>query len=276
MCSHIKLIINADDLGYNSHVNHAIEKYIDKGLVTSASLMANGDDFQGALEIVRKYPTVSIGAHLNVTEFSSISKAQVFKHYKIIDSNNIFTGIIKKRKYVKAEFNSLLKDAIYQEWCLQIERILDHRIHITHIDSHNMVHYWNQLFPLLKKLQSRYNIRIVRMKDVKPILFYGLFNKSLPHKTPPLLTEFSNLLWNCRMKFVNPKSILVDHVFSYNSLCYYLSTGSKLSHKGVLEVVVHPGCDYMDYFKNENKLVEEQRLKNLIPGYHSISFNYFY
>jgi len=270
--SQLKIIVNADDLGFNPYVNRSIAEFIEKGFVSSVSLMANGEDFTGAVEIVRNYPMVSVGAHLNVTEFSSLSESNVFKEYKITDSENRFTGIIKKRTNIKAVFPDRLKEAIFQEWCLQVERILDNGIKITHIDSHNMVHYWKPLFPIIKKIQHRYSIGIVRMKDVKPISFYGLFNKNLPRITPPLLTEFSNLIWNLKMKVFLPKTIIVNHVFSYNSLCFYLSTGSKLSKNGIIEVVVHPGCDYMNYFKKENILVEEEMLKMLIPDYKMISF----
>jgi len=113
--SYLKIIVNADDLGFNPYVNRSIAEYIKKGLVSSASLMANGEDFTGAVEIVTNYPMVSIGAHLNVTEFSSLSDSDVFKEYNITDSENRFTGIIKKRKNIKAVFPDRLKEAIFQE-----------------------------------------------------------------------------------------------------------------------------------------------------------------
>ena len=40
-----KLIINGDDFGMHASINQAIENSFEKGILTSASLVANGDAF---------------------------------------------------------------------------------------------------------------------------------------------------------------------------------------------------------------------------------------
>lgn len=110
------------------------------------------------------------------------------------------------------------------------------------------------------------------MKDVKPLSFYGLFNRNLPKLTPPLLNELSNYYWNQKMRYNHPKTIIVDHVFSYKSLCDYISTGSKCPKKGVFEIIIHPGLKYMDYFEKENILVKEKYLFDLLPQHKMICF----
>lgn len=270
--SNISVIINADDLGYSKDVNSEIGRFAENNLITSVSILANGPDLLDGLKVIKEYPNLSVGAHLNITEFGSLSNSQVFRDYSLIDANSNFTGVIKYRKHIKPFFNRFIIDAIYDEWEMQIYELLDKGVPISHLDSHNMVHYWDELFPVIKRLQKKFNIKVVRMKDVKPLSFYGLFNNKLPHKTPPLFKELSNFYWNKKVKYCPPKSSIVDHVFSYNSLCYYLSTGSTCPKKGVFEVIVHPGLDYMDYFEKENKLVEERRLEQLLPDYRMISF----
>ncbi|NCC62798.1 MAG: ChbG/HpnK family deacetylase, partial [Verrucomicrobiae bacterium] len=248
LMSGLYIIVNADDLGYDEGVNSEIERFAENSLISSVSVLSNGNGFDGAMRVVNRFPHLSVGIHLNVTEFESLSKSPCFQDCDITDAKNFFTGKIKYRPHIKPGFNKSILEAIYLEWDLQIRRLVENGITLSHMDSHNMVHYWRELFPIVKRLQEKYGIKVLRMKDVKPLGFYGIFNKNLARKTPPVLKELSNLIWNLRVRYVYPKTKLVNHVFSYKSLCFYLSTGSVCPKAGVFEVVVHPGLKYMDYF----------------------------
>jgi len=48
------LIVNADDLGWTAGVNRGIAEAHRNGIVTSASLLANGEAFAEAAELARK------------------------------------------------------------------------------------------------------------------------------------------------------------------------------------------------------------------------------
>ena len=50
-----KIIINADDLGMSGTVNREIESCIQKGLITSTTIMANMPDFDGARKLYDTY-----------------------------------------------------------------------------------------------------------------------------------------------------------------------------------------------------------------------------
>jgi predicted glycoside hydrolase/deacetylase ChbG (UPF0249 family) len=268
----ISIIINADDLGYSKKVNSEIARFAGANLISSVSVLANGPAIDDALTVLKDHPKLSVGAHLNITEFNSLHQSSIFKDYLIVDELNTFTGNVKHRKHISPLFTRAILNDIYLEWERQVSKLLDMGLRLTHLDSHNMVHYWNALLPIVKQIQKKFNIKIVRMKDVKPLSFYGIYNNNLPKKTPPLLKELNNCYWNAKLKYYAPKTVIVDHVFSYNSLYQYLSTGSKCPKSGVFEIVVHPGLDYMEYFENENKLVEERRLEYYLPQHSLISF----
>jgi len=269
----LKIIINADDLGENKKVNKAINEYARKGLITSASILANGEEFEEGCAIASTCQHISIGVHLNLSQFKSLSAQDIFTERSITNSNHIFTGLAKYNNRHQFEFDKFLADAVLLEWRLQIEKIFDNNIPISHIDGHNHVHYHNKLFPVIKKLQKLFKIDKVRIKDVKPLSFYGIFNKSLPKKTPPLRVEFSNFIWNQKIKNIKPLTKTVDHVFSYLSLFNYLSTGSKCPQKGIFELVVHPGSQYLEYFLRENAIVEQQMIFKFLPSHELITYN---
>ena len=50
----ISLIINADDLGCNAERDRGIFKAFTDGIVTSASLLANGPSFDSAARLARR------------------------------------------------------------------------------------------------------------------------------------------------------------------------------------------------------------------------------
>ena len=49
-----RLIVNADDFGLHNSVNEAVEIAHNAGILTSASLMVNGEGFEDAVAIANK------------------------------------------------------------------------------------------------------------------------------------------------------------------------------------------------------------------------------
>ena len=62
------LIVNADDLGWTEGVNQGIADAFRNGVVTSASMLANGAAFEGGLEVARCAPGLGLGVHLNLSD----------------------------------------------------------------------------------------------------------------------------------------------------------------------------------------------------------------
>jgi predicted glycoside hydrolase/deacetylase ChbG (UPF0249 family) len=62
-----RVIVNADDLGASIGVDAGIAEAIERGTVTSASLMVNMPDAAGGAALARDHPDVSVGLHVNVT-----------------------------------------------------------------------------------------------------------------------------------------------------------------------------------------------------------------
>ena len=70
----IKVILNADDFGAYSQVNRSIISLFKCNKITSATVMANGPVFSEAVDFMTQYPQHSYGIHLNITEFSPLTK----------------------------------------------------------------------------------------------------------------------------------------------------------------------------------------------------------
>ncbi len=61
------LIVNADELGLTEGVSQGIANAHKYGMVTSASLMANGQAFGMAVAISKRALRLSVGVHLALT-----------------------------------------------------------------------------------------------------------------------------------------------------------------------------------------------------------------
>ena len=56
-----KLIVNADDFGLHHSINEAVEDAHQNGILTSASLVVNGESFEKAIAIAKGFignPTI--------------------------------------------------------------------------------------------------------------------------------------------------------------------------------------------------------------------------
>lgn len=152
----MKIITNADDLGISPAVNDAVFELMSEGLVTSATLLANGLSVAEAAKELSRFPKCSFGAHLNLTEFVPVGGGAGLG--RLLDSAGRFSGNTR-------EIGSLfaMRQAIFQEWCAQIDLLQQLGVPLSHIDGHHHIHTVPALFPVLKAVQRRYRIRKVRI-----------------------------------------------------------------------------------------------------------------
>lgn len=157
----MRVIINADDLGKEQIVNDSIEREIQKSNITSTTIMANADAFDGAVAIAKKYTWISYGIHLTLDEYRPVTDNPLFVKYGIVDSKGVFVN--------KAIFNTRitneLLEAIEAEWDAQIEKLEANGIHLSHIDSHHHVHTIPSLRNALVNVMKKHHIKRVRNCD---------------------------------------------------------------------------------------------------------------
>ncbi|HMK21296.1 MAG TPA: ChbG/HpnK family deacetylase, partial [Terriglobales bacterium] len=67
-----RLIVNADDFGLTPGVNRAIAEAHQRGIVTSATLMANSESFDDAIRMAKASPHWSIGCHVVLLDGSPL------------------------------------------------------------------------------------------------------------------------------------------------------------------------------------------------------------
>lgn len=149
-----KLIINADDFGYDRGVNTGIIEAYNEGVLTSTTLMAGMPGFDEAVDLAKKNPNLGVGAHLTLTCGNSVGH-----NYKTItDKNNKF---LKISAYEDEEFLKKIDlNEIYEEWDLQISKILKAGIEPSHLDSHHHVNSVEDIKNIFIDLSKKYNLPV--------------------------------------------------------------------------------------------------------------------
>jgi len=193
---------------------------MSKGRVDSASIMANGPAFESALRGARHWPHCSFGIHLNLTEFEPLSYRQMGR--LLTDANGrLHRGILRNI------WKPTLLRAAYQELCAQIERLLAYGVSISHIDSHHHIHTVPCLFPVIKALQRRYDIRKIRISK-------NIYTGQIP-ASPSLRAKKAMYNWALRIDSHTTEG--------FTDLISFIHTaGSSSIRQRTIEVMVHPGA----------------------------------
>jgi predicted glycoside hydrolase/deacetylase ChbG (UPF0249 family) len=133
------LIVNADDFGRSHTVNRGVVLAHQNGIVTSASAMVRWPTAEEAAELARAHPTLSIGLHVDLSEWT-YSDGEWSPTYEVVSDDPA---------------------AVSAELDAQLARFsaLFHR-EPTHLDSHQHVHQQEPLRSILLEAGRRLGIPV--------------------------------------------------------------------------------------------------------------------
>lgn len=219
----VRIIVNADDLGVSEVVNEAIFCAMERRVITSATMLANGQEVARAARLVPRFPDCSFGVHLNLTDFKPVYADSGRSLSKILNSQGCFNG----NSIREVSIGMPMLKAIYREWCAQIERLISLGVHPSHLDSHHHVHTIPQLLPVLAALRRRYHINRVRISR-------NMYDRSAP-ASRLLLAEKS--LFNSALRWMGFRTAR-----AFTELEIYLRQCSdRPPGASVVELMTHPG-----------------------------------
>ena len=177
-----KLIINADDFGFDEETVEWTIKGFETGKLTSATIMAGMPGTARAVEFAKAHPQFSFGVHLCLVDEKPMCKPEDIR--SMIDPK---TGKLwATRQFIIRNFLGLIKvEDIKREMRTQVESLLAMGLEISHVDGHGHNHRLPQAIKALKALQkeglSGFD-KVRRCQDVffgKPGLLARLINKPM-------------------------------------------------------------------------------------------------
>ncbi|MCP4103976.1 MAG: ChbG/HpnK family deacetylase [Desulfobacteraceae bacterium] len=240
-----KLIINADDFGLSKGVNQGILSGFRDGIVTSATMLANMNYFDHAVQIAKENPDMPIGVHLNLswgkalTSSTSVSSLVSPSGY-FLKNSAVFAG-----RYFSGQISI---PEVCLEFRNQVSRVLDAGINPTHLDTHKHFHCLPGIMKALINTAIEFKIDKIRLpleKNIIHIKNHKLF--SIPKIS--WKTCFIRLFCTNHQKLLQNSGIRTTDYFTgithMNCLDVRVIKKILLNLKdGVTEFMCHPG--YMD------------------------------
>ncbi len=146
-----RLIINADDFGLAPGVNQGIVEAHAKGILTSATLMANGPEFEQAAQLA-KTAGLDVGCHVVLLDGRPLLSEEQIPSLVARAGNQDaqFRGGFSNFA-VAALRRTLVAEEIEAEATAQIRKLQSAGLAVSHLDSHKHAHIFPQVLqPLLR------------------------------------------------------------------------------------------------------------------------------
>jgi hopanoid biosynthesis associated protein HpnK len=175
----IPLIINGDDFGYSSAVNHAILQSHQQGVLTSTSLMVNERAADEAVQLAKATPSLAVGLHLVlVLGRAALSPTAI---PTLVDAHGRFTNspFVAGVKYY---FSPGARRELRKEMRAQFEKFIATGLPFSHVDGHTHLHMHPVIFDELIQLCEEFGVKRLRVVKGEMRLSLRLDRSQLPLK----------------------------------------------------------------------------------------------
>ena len=225
----MKIILHADDFGFDQDTTAATIELLEGGCLTSATIMATMPAADEAIDYAAKHPEYSFGVHM--TYVDGLQPALKKKNSSLLDTNGLFYPSNDVRK--KAIKLSLNRNDIIEESLAQIEKVRQGGVKISHLDSHGHLHKFPSFLFALSEIKKRSGINKVRR--VQNVFI------NPQHVSPTLILN------RCFDAYISHTCRTTDYFYmSANNMDTgwadaVLAQIDQLPHDAVIEIGVHPG-----------------------------------
>ena len=274
-----KLIVNADDFGLTAGVNRAIVESHSGGVVSSATLMANGAAFADAVTAARQAPNLSVGCHVVLVDGTPVSPPDAVDTLLAIRSaepDKFYSSL--SAFAARAMLGGFDPDQLVAEITAQIRKIQSTGLQVTHLDTHKHAHIFPEILAAMLRAARICGVRAIRnpfvpLQAMPARQFKGKPNLWKRYGQVRMLHTFSGPFdqRTKRSGLLTPNGVIgvietgsvdsPDGSFGYSSLLR--QTLANLP-EGTWELVCHPGYNDADLRRAGTRLLqsrdEERRL----------------
>jgi hopanoid biosynthesis associated protein HpnK len=261
------LIVNADDFGLTKQVNRGIVEAHHNGIVTSTTLLANGEAFESAVALASRAPQLGIGAHLNLSEGTPISPPSTIP--SLVDSRGRL-HLTPGRLAMGILLGRISLSDVERELRAQVEKVLRAGISPTHFDGHKHIHVLPRVSALVVRLAQQYDIPGLRCPIEKPAGLTRLLG-SRPRKYGPVIKQYvvgrqvSRFARRFKKK-LEQGGLVCPLSFLGLSETGFLDVGALRDiltrlPQGTSELMCHPGYVDSDLRKTGTRLLAEREVE---------------
>ncbi len=266
-----RLIVNADDFGLTAGVNRAIVETHIGGVVSSATLMANGARFEDAVTAARSAPNLSVGCHVVLVDGTPVSPPGALDTLLAIRSaepDKFYSSL--SAFAARAMLGGFDRDQLVAEVTAQIRKIQSAGLQVTHLDTHKHAHIFPEILTALLRAARICGVRAIRnpivpVKALPARLFKGKPHLWKRYGQVRVLHTFSGQFHQRtkRAGLVTPDGVLGVIESGSVGISLLRQTLANLP-EGTWELVCHPGYNDADLRAAGTRLLdareEERRL----------------
>jgi predicted glycoside hydrolase/deacetylase ChbG (UPF0249 family) len=272
-----KVIITADDLGINSHINQGIIESFQQGILTSTALLMNVPETQQGIELAKNHPDLEVGIHLSIVEGLALrgSESTITDAIKYFDNKICLIKNWKDflKKYVLHQINF---SELEEELELQIRLFLRHFTHIPFLNGTQHMHILPGVWKIVLKLARKYSVKSIRIPGfTKPSVLW--INKRFPFIIPfQMLGEMARK--DCRKYGIKYPAAVEGMQYSGSIDEKKLLLIMQKLQAETTEIVMHPGYESTELRENlpwaykhfnwdwERKALQSDKVKSLIKN----------
>lgn len=153
------MIVNADDFGYTRGVNSGAIRGFRDGIITSATIMANGRAFDDAVDCAKQNPQLGVGCHLVLVDGVSVENPNTIPSLADSEGNLPATVAVLTSRLLAGRVRG---EDIARELRAQVAKVLSAGINPTHLDSHKHTHSHPRVMEQVVRVADEFGIRCVR------------------------------------------------------------------------------------------------------------------
>ena len=242
-----QLILNADDFGLTRGINQGIMRAHRGGILTSATLMANGPAFDDAIELAKANPQLGIGCHLVLSGGRAVAPREKIPSLAGPDGSlpESLAALV-----LRVTSGTLRTADIETELRAQIEKIRAAGIEATHVDTHKHTHCHPRVLNVVGRVARAFGISKIR----NPVESARDSWQSTRPDVPGRILDFAA---SCAVRSIKSQFNSISRGYDLRSPDHFLglvATGRldatalvgllQVVPEGTTEIMLHPGiCD---------------------------------
>jgi hopanoid biosynthesis associated protein HpnK len=259
-----RLIVNADDFGLTLGVNRAIVEAHCHGVVTSATLMANGPAFADAIQSARSTSSLSVGCHVVFVDGLPVLGARQTPTLanRKADDRRFYDSL--GRFALRAVSGRIVADEIEAEATAQIRKLQAAGVAVSHFDTHKHTHIFPPVLrPLLRAAQAC-GVAAVRNP-------FGPLHLSIVARRPGLWKQHSKVMLLSRLGKTFRKAVAGAGMVTPDGTVGIVATGAldiglfgsimNSLPEGTWELVCHPGYNDAELDRIRTRLRESRAVE---------------
>lgn len=230
----MKIILNADDFGFDDDTTEATIECFEQGVLSSATIMVNCAASKRAMEYAASHPQFSFGVHLTYVDGLAPTAPTGDIHGLTDGSGKFFPSnyVRKQALLMKLPTSSIINESIAQMQVLE-----DNGVSTANVDSHGHLHKFPSFLIALKKIQTGIGHANLKVRNVQNIFM-------TPYKRPASIVPILNSLFR---RYIKHNFVTTDYFYMAannfdtdwsENILRQLDT---LDDNATIEIGIHPG-----------------------------------